>query len=109
MDKLYLLLVVLAIKVLAYRLVLAVAHAISYLQTSPTSGPDAALAIYGLIYKLVSTRDLRILPDLLTFYSRKVGKFTSVNRPIYGNLFTGSRYKKRRKFWSISIKIRKTQ
>jgi hypothetical protein len=44
--------VVLAIKVLAYRLVLAVAHAISYLQTSPSSGPDAALAIYGLIYKL---------------------------------------------------------
>jgi len=57
----------------------------------------------------LSTGDLRILPDLLTFYGRKVGKFTAVNRQIYGNLFTGSRYKKIRKFWCIAIKIRKTQ
>ncbi len=27
----------------------------------------------------VSTGDLRILPDLSTFYGRKVGKFTAVN------------------------------
>ena len=58
---------------------------------------------------LVSTGDLRFLTDLLTFYGRKVGKFTAVNRPIYGNLFTGSRYKKRRKLRSIAVKIRKTQ
>jgi hypothetical protein len=43
----------------------------------------------------LSTGDLRILPDLSTFYGRKVGKFMAVNRPIYGNLFTGSRYKKK--------------
>jgi hypothetical protein len=49
------------------------------------------------------------LPDLLTFYGRKVGKFTAVNRPIYGDLFTGSRYKKRRKLRSVAVKIRKTQ
>ena len=48
-----------------------------------------------------------MLPDLSTFYGRKVGIFTAVKRPIYGNLFTGSRYKKRRKFWCITIKIRK--
>jgi hypothetical protein len=58
---------------------------------------------------LLSTGDLQFLPDLSTFYGRKVGKFTAVNRPIYGGLFTGSRYKKRRKFWCIMIKICKTQ
>jgi hypothetical protein len=58
---------------------------------------------------LVSTGDLRFLTDLLTFYGRKVRKIYSVNWPIYGDLFTGSRYKKRRKFWCITIKIRKTQ
>ena len=57
----------------------------------------------------LSTGDLRILPDLSTFYGRKVGKFTAVNRPIYGDLFTGSQYKKRRKLRSIAVKNRKTQ
>ncbi len=42
---------------------------------------------------LLSTGVLRILTDLSTFYGRKVGKFMAVNRPIYGDLFTGSRYK----------------
>jgi hypothetical protein len=43
---------------------------------------------------LVSTGDLRFLPDLSTFYGRKVSIFTAVNRPIYRILFTGSQYKK---------------
>ncbi len=48
----------------------------------------------GLEAYLLSTGDLRSLPDLSTFYCRKVGKFTAINRPIYCGLFTGSRYKK---------------
>ncbi len=43
--------------------------------------------------KFLSTGDLRILPDLSTFYSRKVGKFTAVNRPIYGKLNKFNKYK----------------
>ncbi len=62
-----------------------------------------------LLQPELSTGDLRFLTDLLTFYGRKVGKFTAVNRPIYGDLFTGSRYKKRRKLRSVAVKIRKTQ
>ena len=62
-----------------------------------------------LLQPELSTGDLRFLTDLLTFYGCKVGKFMAVNRPIYGDLFTGSQYKKRRKFWCIAIKIRKTQ
>ena len=69
---------------------------------------STSLLLYNGAQSL-STGDLRILPDLLTFYGRKVGKFTAVNRPIYGNLFTGSRYKKRRKLRSIAVKNRKTQ
>jgi len=64
---------------------------------------------FSLHLRMVSTGDLQILPDLSTFYGRKVGKFTAVNRPIYSDLFTGSRYKKRRKLRSIAVKIRKTQ
>ncbi len=73
----------------------------------PSVHPNGAP--YSIVLKWLSTGDLRFLPDLLTFYGRKVGKFTAVNRPIYGRLFTGSQYKKRRKFWCITIKIRKTQ
>jgi len=61
------------------------------------------------VLQILSTGDLRILPDLSTFYGRKVGKFTAVKRPIYGDLFTGSRYKKRRKLRSVAVKICKTQ
>jgi hypothetical protein len=65
-----------------------------YKITATVTVPVNALASLGDVTKLLSTGDLRILPDLSTFYGRKVGKFTAVNRPIYGNLFTGSRYKK---------------
>ncbi len=63
----------------------------------------------AIVELLLSTGDLRILPNLSTFYGRKVGKFKAVNRPIYGDLFTGSLYKKRRKLRSIAVKILKTQ
>ncbi len=39
-------------------------------------------------------RGFMIFARFIRFYGRKVGKFTAVNRPIYGNLFTGSQYKK---------------
>jgi len=52
------------------------------------------IILRGTIMYFVSTGDLRFLPDLSTFYGRKVGIFTAVNRPIYGILFTGSQYKK---------------